>query len=185
MIRSLRDIFTTSRSRILSQLKSRPYTISELAKITGYSKPTLAYHLEKLCETGMVKRVENGRKWVYYELTEKGRKLITRDAALLVGLLFAAISSFILSAYRLLTKAPIYGAEKAPRPLKVPTPFETPAPAIKETPSAIPTPAPTPTPMPTPMPTPALKAAPPDQLVIIFLIVGVVAILAFLLYKRR
>ena len=175
MIRSLQDIFTTSRSRILAQLRSRPHTISELSRITGYSKPTLAYHLEKLCETGMVKRVENGRKWVYYELTEKGRRLIKRDIALLVGFILAAISSFILAALRLVRKT-AYGIERLPAPLK--KPVETPAPAVKETPSAIPTPVPKPT-------TPALKAAHPDLLPIVLIGLGVVMLLLFIFYRRR
>lgn len=187
MIRSLQDIFTTSRSRILSQLKDRPHTISELSRITGYSKPTLAYHLEKLCETGMVKRVENGRKWVYYELTEKGRRLIRRDIALLIGMLIAALSSFVISAYislnRFLQKPTIYGdaIERAPlkAPLEVPT--------VEETPSAIPAPATTPTPSlpPAPHPMPKAPAPYPDQLATILITLGIVMLLLFVLYRKR
>lgn len=190
MIRSLQDIFTTSRSRILSQLKARPHTISELSRITGYSKPTLAYHLDKLCESGMVKRVENGRKWVYYELTEKGRKLIKQDTALLVSFILAAFASAILAAFRFVRKSQIYGVERAPAPLK---PLETPAvkeiPSVTPSPAPIPTPTPTPTPAPTPTPMPTappLKVAPaPDYLAITLLVIASAMVLLFLLYRRR
>ncbi len=182
MISSLRDIFTTSRSKILSRLESRPHTVSELARTTGYSKPTLVYHLEKLCETGMVRRVENGRKWVYYELTERGKRIIKQDTITLVVLLISAISSIIVSAYRLLSQRPVPGvAEEAIKrvpvsgietpvskpistpleaPTPPPTPVSTPPPTQIPTPTSTPTHTPTPVPTPSPIPTPTPAPTP-------------------------
>lgn len=178
MIRSIQDIFTTSRSRILSQLKSRPHTVSELSRITGYSKPTLSYHLERLLETGMVKRVENGRKWVYYELTEKGRRIIKQDIALTVSLLVAGISSVLAASYRLL-KPERLEIDRAALPVKAP---------VKETPLGI-TPTPmveeTPTPVPAPMPPVEAVPAKPDLIAMALIALGLILILLFIIYRRK
>jgi DNA-binding MarR family transcriptional regulator len=81
------------------ELRNRPYTVSELSKITGYSKPTLFYHLDKLCEAGFVQRIENGRKWVYYKITDKGiraiRYEIAKAAILLAGGLISVFSGVL------------------------------------------------------------------------------------------
>jgi DNA-binding transcriptional ArsR family regulator len=165
VIRSIQDIFTTSRTRILSQLKSRPHTVSELSRVTGYSKPTLFYHLERLLETGMVKRVENGRKWVYYELTEKGRRIIKQDIALMVSFLVAGISAILAATYRLL-KPKGLEIERAAFPVKAP---------VKETP----------TPMQTPMPPVEAIPAKPDLLALVLIILGLILILLFIIYRRK
>jgi DNA-binding transcriptional ArsR family regulator len=128
VIRSIRDIFTTSRTKILSRLETRPHTVSELSKTTGYSKSTLSYHLEKLSEMGMVKRIENGRKWVYYELTEKGKRAIKNDFVRLLGIFTGSVVSFLAAAYRALTMyQPVldkaYEITRAPsKPETVPAP---------------------------------------------------------------
>jgi len=206
VISSLRDIFTTSRSKILFQLESRPHTVSELSRTTGYSKPTLVYHLEKLCETGMVRRVENGRKWVYYELTEKGKRVIRQDTIKLVGLLVAGVASIVTSAYRFLATQRVpevtMGAieiERAPKSVESPGVLGTPIPAPTQTPTPAPTPTPMPTPTPTPIPTqtptpkviqtptPELKATLPaiDPIALGLVIFGVVMLILFVIYRRK
>ncbi len=62
--------------RILKALRERNKTLSELSREVGVTKPTLLYHLSKLSERGLVKKVQNGNKFVYYFLTEKGRNYI-------------------------------------------------------------------------------------------------------------
>ncbi len=51
---------------------------SELARKLGKSPSTIVEHLKKLEEHGFVKKVPGGNKWVYYELTPEGRKLIEK-----------------------------------------------------------------------------------------------------------
>src|SRR5438128_12587686 len=66
----------------------------------GLSKPTLLEHLEKLQSAGLVKRVDEGRKWIYYELTDKGRKILHPERvaitlALGIAVALAAIGAFL------------------------------------------------------------------------------------------
>ncbi len=88
------DLISTARSKILLELKNRPYTASELSKLTGYSKATIFYHLEKLSKVGYVKRVERG-KWVYYSLTKNGLNALRNELLKMGVLLFGGLTSLI------------------------------------------------------------------------------------------
>jgi DNA-binding transcriptional ArsR family regulator len=65
-----------TRIRILKHVKNKGMTVTELSKILGTSKSTVSQHLDKLVEAGLVKKSDEGRKWVHYELTEKGKKIL-------------------------------------------------------------------------------------------------------------
>ncbi|MCQ4153338.1 MAG: winged helix-turn-helix domain-containing protein [Archaeoglobi archaeon] len=89
------ELLISTRLQILLKLKERPYTISELSKILGFSKTTASYHLERLQAGGLVERVERG-KWVYYRITERGLKsLQIRVLASLIFLSCALISAIV------------------------------------------------------------------------------------------
>ncbi len=100
---NVRNIFTSSRIQLLKMLDSRPHTASELAKLTGYSKSSILYHLEKLSRAGMVERIENERKWIYYQLTEKGRRALRYDAVAKVTLAIGSVT-FLSGIGMLITK---------------------------------------------------------------------------------
>ena len=77
----LRALSSDTRINILKSLK-RPMTVSELSRILNLPKSTIHENLEKLIDAGLVKkRKSEGRKRVYYELTEKGRRLLLSSAA--------------------------------------------------------------------------------------------------------
>src|SRR2546428_9339315 len=59
-----------------------PEDVTDLSGRLNLSKPTLLEHLEKLQAAGLVKRIDEGRKWIYYALSDKGRKILhpERDA---------------------------------------------------------------------------------------------------------
>lgn len=64
-----------TRVAIVKALDARPMTVSELAGHLKLSKSTVHEHLAVLADTGMV--VEDGnRKWRYYSLTEKSKRLL-------------------------------------------------------------------------------------------------------------
>jgi len=120
------NIFSTARSRILAELKNRPYTASELSKITGYSKGTVFYHLEKLNKAGYVKRVERG-KWVYYSLTHNGINALRYEIAKMAVLFVGGVISLAYGALLILTKKPKfvgYVKEVERAPIPKPTPFK-------------------------------------------------------------
>ncbi len=72
----VRVLLNKTRLSILKHLWQRKYTASELSKILSLAKPTVIYHLSILEKAGYVNRIEDGRKWVYYELTEFGRRTL-------------------------------------------------------------------------------------------------------------
>ena len=76
--------------KILKALQERNKTVSELAKEIGLSKATVFYHVQRLCKAELTKRIENGNKFVYYSLTEKGRRLIK---------IFCSIATSIIISY--------------------------------------------------------------------------------------
>lgn len=83
-----------NRLKILKILNGKRATISELSRSLNVSKSTTLYHILRLSEIGFVNRLDNGeRKWVYYELSRKGRTVI-QTKKITVGLL---LSSSVLS----------------------------------------------------------------------------------------
>lgn len=95
------ELFTSTRLQIMLKLSERPHTAAEIAKITGFSKTTISYHLEKLEENGLVERVERG-KWVYYRLTSKGLSKMKIEAFAVLASISVAVVSFATLVMRIL-----------------------------------------------------------------------------------
>ncbi|MEM2726844.1 MAG: winged helix-turn-helix domain-containing protein [Archaeoglobaceae archaeon] len=118
------ELMVSTRLQILLKLRERPYTISELSKVLGFSKTTASYHLEKLQSGGLVERIERG-KWVYYRITDRGLK--NMQMRLLASIVFLA--TFILSVVSLIAKAiqkiqevPVPKLTEGVRPAAIPAP---------------------------------------------------------------
>jgi len=112
---SFKALASDVRVGILKRLDVRRETVTDLSNLLSLSKPTLLEHLEKLQSAGLVKRVDEGRKWIYYQLSDKGRKILHPERVaitLVLGLAvaLAAIGAFlVLSAgFGGLTAAPAY-----------------------------------------------------------------------------
>ncbi|MFH1257415.1 MAG: winged helix-turn-helix domain-containing protein, partial [Candidatus Micrarchaeota archaeon] len=79
------DIFKTlsseTRVEMLYSLQQRRKTLSELAAGSNISLPGAKQHLELLESKGLVKKMDEGRKWKYYELTSQGRSIIAERFA--------------------------------------------------------------------------------------------------------
>ncbi len=89
-----------TRIEIIKALKMRKKTLSELSKELGLSKATLFRHLAILQDEGIVKRIENGNRFVYYRLSQKGREILEvllSAFAALTGSVIAYISAYRLS----------------------------------------------------------------------------------------
>ncbi|HEX38193.1 MAG TPA: ArsR family transcriptional regulator [Candidatus Cloacimonetes bacterium] len=91
----LRALSSDTRINILKSLNIRPMTVSELSRILNLPKSTIHENLEKLIDAGLVKKNKSeGRKRVYYELTEKGRRLLLSHKTRII-LLLSSAASFI------------------------------------------------------------------------------------------
>ena len=100
---SFKALASGVRVEILKRLDARRETVTDLSNLMSLSKPTLLEHLEKLQAAGLVKRLDEGRKWIYYELTGKGRKIlhperVTIVLSLCLSVLMAGVGVFALLA---------------------------------------------------------------------------------------
>ncbi|OIO27321.1 hypothetical protein COX86_01640 [Candidatus Micrarchaeota archaeon CG_4_10_14_0_2_um_filter_60_11] len=72
---SFKALASEKRVQLLKALLERGKTASELARETAVSVQAAAMHLEKIEAAGLIERRRNG-KWVYYDLTGKGRGVL-------------------------------------------------------------------------------------------------------------
>src|SRR6266849_6399154 len=98
---SFKALASDVRVGILKRLDVRRETVTDLSNLMTLSKPTLLEHLEKLQSAGLVKRVDEGRKWIYYELSGRGRKILHPERvaitlALGIAVALAAIGAFLV-----------------------------------------------------------------------------------------
>ncbi len=95
---SFKALASDVRVGILKHLDVRRETVTDLSNLLELSKPTLLEHLEKLQSAGLVKRIDEGRKWIYYELTDKGRKILHPERVAITLALSAAVGLAIIGA---------------------------------------------------------------------------------------
>lgn len=91
-----REVFkalaSDTRLDILKALDVRQKTVTELAKELELNKATVFEHLEKLAAVGLIQKVEEDveRKWVYWQLSWTGRRLLHPEKITLAILLSTA-----------------------------------------------------------------------------------------------
>ncbi len=100
-----RALSSESRVSILKSVSVRRRTQSELARELNLASPTILQHLSILLESGLMEKIDEGRKWKYYQLTEKGRSLLgieQRAVPVRSIILFAVALVFIVSSVYML-----------------------------------------------------------------------------------
>ena len=111
---SFRALASDVRVDVLKRLDARRETVTDLSNLLALSKPTLLEHLEKLQSAGLVKRIDEGRKWIYYELTDKGRKILHPERVAITLALGAAIVLAAIGAFYLLIAGGVSSAGQTP-----------------------------------------------------------------------
>ncbi len=107
---SFKALASDVRIGILKRLDVRRETVTDLSNLLALSKPTLLEHLEKLQTAGLVKRIDEGRKWIYYELSDKGRKILHPERVAITLALSAAVALATIGAlYVILTASVLVG----------------------------------------------------------------------------
>ena len=113
--KELKTLICDSRIKILKSLKERRKTVAELSRELNLSKSTIHEHLTKLVEIGFVERKTNpNRKWVYYELTEKGHSFLRSELWKLI-MLSVAMITIVGGVWEILTFTPRYAEYKIAR----------------------------------------------------------------------
>ncbi|MHB8634642.1 MAG: ArsR/SmtB family transcription factor [Thermoplasmatota archaeon] len=88
---TFKALASATRLSVLRSLDERRKTLSELARDLSLNKATLHEHLTLLSGAGLVKkRDDEGRKWIYYELTWTGEKILHPQETTTFNLLLAA-----------------------------------------------------------------------------------------------
>lgn len=98
---TFKALATGTRVKILKTLDKRRHTQSELSAVLDMSVPTVKEHLSALEKAGLVKRHEEGRKWIYYSLTEKSKCVLDPERKrlwIVLGFFLASIAGTIIAA---------------------------------------------------------------------------------------
>lgn len=91
---TFKALASETRLSVLRALDTRRKTLSELSRELDLNKATVHEHLQLLSATGLVEKKDEGRKWIYYELSWRGQRLLhpqeTTTFSILLGLSIAA-----------------------------------------------------------------------------------------------
>jgi DNA-binding transcriptional ArsR family regulator len=74
--KEIKALSSDTRVMMLKSLVERRKMPSELSRELKLTPSTIVEHLQVLERSGLIKKIETGHKWRYYELTEKGRSLV-------------------------------------------------------------------------------------------------------------
>jgi len=103
--KTLKALSSDTRSDILKSLSKRRKTLTELSTEFNLAKSTITEHLNKLEQSDLIIKKATGRKWIYYELSTKGKKLIKPEASaplvilLALGIIIIIFGSINLTIY--------------------------------------------------------------------------------------
>ena len=100
--KSFEALAVDSRVRILKSLKQRRKTLSEIAQEMGMSVSGVKEHLETLEGADLVKKMDDGHKWKYYELTKKGSDLVAPKELRVWVVLSISVIALLISAFAIL-----------------------------------------------------------------------------------
>ena len=126
---TLKAIAVDTRLNIMKLLAKKKYTLTDLSDMLGLGNSTVKEHLDHLAKAGLVEKEETDRKWKFYSITLKGRRLVEpREIKVLFTFALTtmgAIASAIWFATKvnLIDKAPLFAAEAAPERLMVAAPM--------------------------------------------------------------
>jgi len=120
---TLKALAVDTRLNILKLLLKKKYTLSDFASILGLGVSTIKEHLDILLKARLIKKEDTKRKWKYYSLTFKGKRLIEpREIKVLfafITTLIAAVGMAFVFAKSFLMKGAQTFAAEAPRTLNV------------------------------------------------------------------
>ncbi|RLI78084.1 hypothetical protein DRP05_08270 [Archaeoglobales archaeon] len=93
--KDIKALSSDIRIGILKKLYSSSKTLRKLSDELNMPKSTVHENLTVLVETGFVRKINKGNKWVYYELTKKGKDILQPHSKKRIVLLISSIISYI------------------------------------------------------------------------------------------
>jgi DNA-binding transcriptional ArsR family regulator len=107
--KSFEALAVETRVRILKSLKQRRKTLSEISAEMKMSVSGVKEHLETLEGAGLIKKMDDGHKWKYYELTKKGSELVAPKELRVWVVLSMAMIGLVISMLAMLPSASLQG----------------------------------------------------------------------------
>jgi DNA-binding transcriptional ArsR family regulator len=99
--KSFEALAVDSRVRVLKALKTRRKTLTELSTELGLSASATKEHLEVLENTDLIRKIDDGHKWKYYQLTRKGNDIVTPKELRVWVLLSVSVFALMISLFLL------------------------------------------------------------------------------------
>lgn len=108
------DVFealaSEERIAILKLLDSnKQMTGTDVANVLTISKSSAFKQLNRLARAGLVERMDEGRKWIYYRNTSKAERLLHPEDVTITLVLSAALAAVVVGLLLLLALHPILG----------------------------------------------------------------------------
>ena len=115
---TLKAIAVDTRLNILKLLAKKKYTLTDLSEMLGLGNSTIKEHMDNLIKAGLVEKEETDRKWKFYSITLKGRRLVEpREIKVLFMFALSAIGAIASAIWfamkvNLIEKVTVFGAAK-------------------------------------------------------------------------
>ena len=94
---SFKALASDTRIEILKRLDKSQMTVTDLANDLQVNKSAVYKHLSRLLDAGLVRKLEDNRKWVYYKLSMKGMHLLHPERVQIALMLSAAVLAVTLA----------------------------------------------------------------------------------------
>ncbi len=75
--KTIKALSAETRIRILKILNGNRKIAAEISKELELAPSTVNEHLKIMEESGLLRKNDTGHKWIYYEITEKGKNLVS------------------------------------------------------------------------------------------------------------
>ena len=100
---SFKALASDTRIEILKRLDKSQMTVTDLANDLSVNKSAVYKHLSRLLDAGLVRKLDDKRKWVYYKLSMKGMHLLHPERVQIALMLSAAVLAITLAITQIYT----------------------------------------------------------------------------------
>jgi DNA-binding transcriptional ArsR family regulator len=100
---SFKALASDTRIEILKRLDTSQMTVTDLANDLKVNKSAVYKHLSRLLDAGLVRKLDDNRKWVYYKLSMKGLNLLHPERVQIALMLSAAVLAISLALSQIYT----------------------------------------------------------------------------------
>ncbi|MFZ3077105.1 MAG: winged helix-turn-helix domain-containing protein [Candidatus Aenigmatarchaeota archaeon] len=74
---TIKALSADARVNILKMLKENRRIAADISKEIGLAPSTVNEHLKMMEDAGLIRKNITGHKWIYYDITEKGKSMVT------------------------------------------------------------------------------------------------------------